>query len=176
MDVRRNDAVTPREAASGRYAGIVISPGPGRPERAGVTEAVVRDLGGKLPILGVCLGHQAIGHVAGSRVVRAPVLMHGKSSEIHHDGASIYRGMPNPFPAARYHSLVVERESVPSDLEITATSGGLVMGLRRRGAGALLEGVQFHPESILTTCGMMLMSNYLDAVAEFAGGRPELSA
>ncbi len=172
VDVRRNDAVTPRDAASGRYAGIVISPGPGRPERAGATEAVVRDLGGRLPILGVCLGHQAIGHVAGSRIVRAPVPMHGKSSEIHHDGRSIYRGMPNPFTAARYHSLVVERESVPADLEITATSGGLVMGLRRCGEGALLEGVQFHPESILTPSGMKLVSNFLGAVAEFAEGRP----
>ncbi len=165
MDVRRNDAVSVAEAGSGRYAGIVISPGPGRPERAGVTESIVRELAGKVPMLGVCLGHQAIAQVAGAKIVRAPSPVHGKSAAVHHDGRSIYRGMPRPFPAGRYHSLVVERASVPAELAISAeTEDGLVMGLRRRLPGPLREGVQFHPESILTAGGLRLMANFLDAL------------
>jgi anthranilate synthase component 2 len=160
VDVRRNDTVSLDQVVSRGYDGILISPGPGRPEDAGITEQVVREMAGRIPILGVCLGHQAIGHVSGGRIVRAPVLMHGKTSRIHHDGRSIFRGIPDPFVATRYHSLI---DSVPDDLEITATTdGGLVMGLRSRSKqDALLEGVQFHPESILTAEGKPLLGNFV---------------
>jgi anthranilate synthase/aminodeoxychorismate synthase-like glutamine amidotransferase len=163
VDVRRNDTVSLDQVVSRGYDGILISPGPGRPEDAGITEQVVREMAGRIPILGVCLGHQAIGHVSGGRIVRAPVLMHGKTSRIHHDGRSIFRGIPDPFVATRYHSLIVARDSVPDDLEITATTDeGLVMGLRRRSRrGAFLEGVQFHPESILTEEGKPLLGNFV---------------
>jgi len=166
VDVRRNDAVSARAVAEAGYEAIVISPGPGRPEDAGITEDVIRTLGGKVPILGVCLGHQAIGQVFGGRIVRAPVLMHGKTSLIHHDGRSLYKGVPNPFEATRYHSLIVESASVPEALQVTArTKDGLVMGLRRKGrSGAPLEGVQFHPESILTVEGKKILANFLSLV------------
>jgi anthranilate synthase component 2 len=177
VEVRRNDAVEVGAAAAAGYEAVVISPGPGRPENAGVTEPLVRALGGRVPILGVCLGHQAIGHVAGGRIVRAPVLMHGKTSWIHHDGKALFEGIPDPFEATRYHSLVVEAASVPAELEITArTSDGLVMGLRRRGGtGAPLEGVQFHPESILTLEGKKILANFLGMAAAWAAREREPS-
>ena len=161
-DVRvvRNDAVTTEEALAMNPARIVISPGPGRPEEAGISEELIRR-NVDVPLLGVCLGHQAIGHVFGGSVVRAPVLMHGKTSEIRHDGEGVYAGLGNPFVATRYHSLVVDRASVPECLAITAeTSDGLVMGLRHRSLP--LVGVQFHPESILTLEGERLLRNFVE--------------
>jgi anthranilate synthase/aminodeoxychorismate synthase-like glutamine amidotransferase len=139
---------------------IVISPGPGRPESAGVSMEVVRTFAGEIPILGVCLGHQCIGEVYGGRTVSAPTLMHGKTSQIHHDGSGVFAGLPDPFVATRYHSLVIEPASVPDVLEVTArTSDGVVMGLRHRELA--VEGVQFHPESILTPSGPNLLANFL---------------
>ena len=161
-DVRvvRNDAVTVDEALAMRPARIVVSPGPGRPEDAGISEELIRR-NEEVPLLGVCLGHQAIGHVFGASIVRAPVLMHGKTSEIRHDGAGIYAGLGNPFVATRYHSLVVDRASVPACLEVTAeTSDGVVMGLRHRERP--IVGVQFHPESILTLEGERLLRNFVE--------------
>jgi anthranilate synthase component 2 len=166
VEVHRNDAIGVVRVEENRYEGIVISPGPGRPEEAGITEDLIRHLGGRVPILGVCLGHQAIGHVFGGRIVRAPVLMHGKTSMIHHDGRTIFEGLGDPFEATRYHSLVVERGSVPPDLQVSArTDGDLVMGLRRVSPGAPLEGVQFHPESILTIEGKKILANFLRMIA-----------
>jgi anthranilate synthase component II len=166
VEVRRNDAIGVAEVEERRFEGIVISPGPGRPENAGIAEALIRRMDGKVPILGVCLGHQAIGRLFGGKIVRAPVLMHGKTSMIHHDGLAIFEGLSNPFEATRYHSLVVDRASVPPELEITArTPDDLVMALRRKGHGAPLEGVQFHPESILTVEGKKIVANFLAQVA-----------
>lgn len=160
LEVHRNDRITVDEIAARRPERIVISPGPGTPERAGVTMDVIRRLGREVPILGVCLGHQAIGAVFGGRVVRAPVLMHGKTSLIYHHGGRLFRGVENPFVATRYHSLIVERESLPDCLEVTAeTEDGLIMGLRHREYP--IEGVQFHPESILTTAGKRILANFL---------------
>jgi anthranilate synthase component 2 len=161
-DVRvvRNDALTAAEALATRPARIVISPGPGRPEDAGISEELIR-LDEDVPLLGVCLGHQALGHAFGASVVRAPVLMHGKTSEIRHGGEGIYAGLSNPFVATRYHSLVVERASVPACFEVTSeTSDGIVMGLRHRTRP--LAGVQFHPESILTLEGERLLGNFVE--------------
>ena len=161
-DVRvvRNDAMTAEEALASNPARIVISPGPGRPEDAGISEEIIRR-NEEVPLLGVCLGHQAIGHVFGASIVRAPVLMHGKTSEIRHDGLGVYAGLGNPFVATRYHSLVVDRPSVPACLAVTAeTSDGLVMGLRHRSLP--LVGVQFHPESILTLEGERLLRNFVE--------------
>jgi len=161
-DVRvvRNDAVTAEEALAMRPVRIVISPGPGRPEDAGISEEVIRK-NEDVPLLGVCLGLQALGHVFGASIVRAPVLMHGKTSEIRHDGEGIYAGLSNPFVATRYHSLVVDRATVPECLEVTAqTADGLVMGLRHRTRPLL--GVQFHPESILTLEGERLLANFVE--------------
>ena len=139
---------------------IVISPGPGTPDDAGISLDVIKHFAGKLPILGVCLGHQAMGQAFGGTVLRAPYLMHGKVSRILHDGRGLFAGVENPFIATRYHSLMVERESLPKELEVTATtSDGLIMGLRHRELP--LEGVQFHPESIMTTAGKMLLANFL---------------
>jgi len=174
VEVYRNDALGVPAVVERGYDGIVISPGPGRPEEAGIAEPLVRRLGGEVPILGVCLGHQAIGHVFGGRIVRAPVLMHGKTSMIHHDGDGLFEGLPNPFEATRYHSLVVESGSLSAEVEVTArTLDGLVMGLRRRGGGAPLVGVQFHPESILTTEGKKLLGNFLSMAGSFRAGRAE---
>jgi anthranilate synthase/aminodeoxychorismate synthase-like glutamine amidotransferase len=164
-DVRvvRNDAVTPEEALAMRPARIVISPGPGRPEDAGITEELIRR-NEDVPLLGVCLGHQAIGHVFGASIVRAPILMHGKTSEIRHDGGGLYAGLSNPFVATRYHSLVVDRATVPGCLEVTSeTSDGVVMGLRHRTRPTV--GVQFHPESILTLEGERLLRNFVEGGA-----------
>ncbi len=159
VPVVRNDAASVGELLALRPARIVISPGPGRPEDAGVSCDLIRANAGT-PLLGVCLGHQALGLVFGGSIVRAPVLMHGKTSEISHVGTGIFAGLANPFTATRYHSLVVDRSSVPSELEITAEADGLVMGLRHRTLP--LAGVQFHPESILTTEGEKLLRNFVE--------------
>jgi anthranilate synthase/aminodeoxychorismate synthase-like glutamine amidotransferase len=161
-DVRvvRNDAITVDEVLSDLPDGLVISPGPGDPTAAGVSSDLIAALAGVRPVLGVCLGHQCLGALYGGEVVRAPELVHGKTSPIHHDGKGVFAGLPQPFVATRYHSLVVDRASVPAVLEVTAwTADGLVMGLRHRTLD--VEGVQFHPESILTTDGMDLLANFL---------------
>lgn len=162
IEVRRNDEVTIDEIESKLHPDrIVISPGPGTPDDAGVSLEVIKQFAGRLPILGVCLGHQAIGQAFGGRVVRAPVLMHGKASEIRHDGKTIFQGLEDHFNAGRYHSLIVERESLPSSLEVSAsTNDDVIMGLRHR--EMKVEGIQFHPESILTSCGKKLLENFLN--------------
>jgi anthranilate synthase component 2 len=161
--VARNDALDLEGIDRLAPDGIVISPGPGRPEDAGISLAVVRHRAGRVPILGVCLGHQCIGAAFGGEIVRAPTLMHGKTSEIHHRGEGVFAGLPQPFVATRYHSLVVHPASVPDELEVTAaTTDGVVMGLRHRTLP--VEGVQFHPESILTPSGPSLLQNFLDAL------------
>jgi anthranilate synthase/aminodeoxychorismate synthase-like glutamine amidotransferase len=158
--VARNDRVTISEIERLRPERIVISPGPCTPNEAGISLDVIHHFSRKVPILGVCLGHQAIGQAFGGDVVRAPYLMHGKTSQILHDGRTVFSGLDNPFTATRYHSLVVERASVPAVLEVSATtSDGLVMGLRHR--EFICEGVQFHPESILTGAGKALLGNFL---------------
>jgi para-aminobenzoate synthetase component 2 len=158
--VVRNDQITIAGIEALRPEKIVLSPGPCTPDDAGITLDVIRHFAGKLPLLGVCLGHQAMGQAFGGRVIRAPYLMHGKTSRILHDGRTIFRGMENPFVATRYHSLIVERESLPPELEISATtSDGLIMGLRHR--EFICEGVQFHPESIMTADGRRLLGNFL---------------
>jgi anthranilate synthase/aminodeoxychorismate synthase-like glutamine amidotransferase len=159
--VRRNDEVAVEEIARElRPEKIVISPGPGTPDDAGVTLAVVEKFAGRVPLLGVCLGHQAIGQAFGGRVVRAPRPVHGKPAAVGHDGRTIYTGLPQPFEAGRYHSLVVERETLPACLMVSAeTVDGIVMGLRHREFA--VEGVQFHPESILTGAGKQLLDNFL---------------
>jgi para-aminobenzoate synthetase component 2 len=159
--VRRNDEITAGEIEANLPDRILISPGPGRPADAGISAALIKQFAGRVPILGVCLGHQAIGEVFGGQVVRAPKVVHGKASEIRHDGKSIFKGLASPFRAGRYHSLVVERESLPAWLEISAeTSDGVIMGLRHR--EQQVEGVQFHPESILTPAGKRLLQNFLE--------------
>ncbi len=161
LKVFRNDAITLETIESMAPKKIVISPGPGRPENSGIIIPVIRRFAGKIPILGVCLGHQAIGAAFGGEVVRAPSIMHGKTSEIFHDGRTIFGGLPSPFRATRYHSLVVSPESFPDCLEISArTEDGVIMGLRHR--KMIVEGVQFHPESILTDPGMKLLSNFVN--------------
>jgi anthranilate synthase component 2/para-aminobenzoate synthetase component 2 len=158
--VYRNDRITPEKAERLAPDRVVISPGPCTPREAGVSNDIIRRFAGECPILGVCLGHQCIGHVFGGEVVHAPRLMHGKTSMIHHDGRTIFAGLPNPFEATRYHSLIVARESLPDCLEITAeTDQGEIMGVRHR--EYQIEGVQFHPESILTTAGKDLLRNFL---------------
>ncbi|MQA30158.1 MAG: aminodeoxychorismate/anthranilate synthase component II [Luteitalea sp.] len=162
VTVMRNDAVTVDAISGARPERIVISPGPGRPEDAGVTMDVIRELGRETPILGVCLGHQAIGAVFGGSVVRASVPMHGKTSTIEHNGRGVFSGLTAPFLASRYHSLVVADEGLPEELEVTArTQGdGIIMGLRHRTLP--IHGVQFHPESILTGEGRRILGNFLD--------------
>ena len=161
VEVRRNNRVTIDEIENSlRPERIVISPGPGTPDDAGITLGVIARFAGKVPLLGVCLGHQAIGQAFGGRVVRAPELMHGKASSVSHDGRTIFAQLSDPFIAGRYHSLIVERESLPSCLEISAsTADDVIMGLRHR--ELKVEGVQFHPESILTSEGKQLLSNFL---------------
>jgi para-aminobenzoate synthetase component 2 len=159
-EVRRNDQTTVEEIVHMAPERIVISPGPKTPSEAGICLEVIEKLAGRIPILGVCLGHQAIGQAFGGKVIRAPQLMHGKTSEILHDGKTIFSGLPNPFSATRYHSLIVERASLPPCLEISATtSDGLIMGLRHK--EMKVEGVQFHPESVLTDAGKQLLANFL---------------
>ena len=168
--VHRNDAIDIEGIRAAAPDAILISPGPGRPEDAGISMAVVRELAGEFPILGVCLGHQAIGEVYGGDVVAAPTLMHGKTSSVHHDGRGVFAGLPEPFVATRYHSLVVEPTTVPEVLEVTATTGdGVIMGLRHRTLP--VEGVQFHPESLLTPSGPALLSNFLAMAAAAATAR-----
>ncbi len=160
IKVLRNDAVTVREVGAMAPDRIVISPGPGRPENSGIIVDAVRELAGSIPILGVCLGHQAIGYAFGGRVVQAPRIMHGKTSDIYHDGRTIFSDLANPFRATRYHSLVVAADGFPGCLEISArTDDGVIMGLRHRTLS--VEGVQFHPESILTDAGRHLLANFL---------------
>lgn len=168
LAVRRNDEITLDEAEALAPAAIVVSPGPGAPARAGVSPALIGRFAGRRPILGVCLGHQAIGEVFGGRVGRAPEPIHGKTSWIHHDGRGLFAGLPNPFEATRYHSLVVYREALPDCLAVSAwTADGLVMGLRHRRFP--VDGVQFHPESILTGAGKALLRNFLASLASPAG-------
>lgn len=158
--VIRNDAMTVEEVREMNPDKILISPGPGRPEDAGITEKLVRELGSEIPILGVCLGHQAIGNVFGAEVVHAPTLMHGKTSEIFHDCKSVFEGVKDGFTATRYHSLVLAPDTIPNELEITATTDdGVIMGVRHRSFP--IEGIQFHPESILTTEGPKIVKNWL---------------
>ena len=161
VDVRRNNRVTIDEIENSlRPERIVISPGPGTPDDAGITLDVIAHFSGKIPLLGVCLGHQAIGQAFGGKVIRAPELMHGKASRVSHDGKTIFAGMNDPFVAGRYHSLIVEKESLPDSLEISArTADNIIMGLRHR--ELKVEGVQFHPESILTSEGKQLLANFL---------------
>ena len=162
--VKRNDALTVEAALALKPQGIIISPGPSDPDRAGICLELVRRAG-PVPVLGVCLGHQAIGQALGGRIIRAPVPMHGKLSAIHHDGSGIFRGLPNPFKATRYHSLIVERTSLPASLRVTAeTEDGLVMGLAHRERP--VYGVQFHPESIASIGGHSLLKNFLDLAME----------
>ena len=158
--VVRNDELTVEDAVAVNPDGVLLSPGPGRPEDAGILCAAITAFAGKTPVFGVCLGHQAIGHVFGGKVVRAPELVHGKTSMITHEGLGVFAGLDSPLAATRYHSLVVERESLPSSLEVTAsTSDGMIMGMRHREFD--IEGVQFHPESVLTQHGHDLVRNFL---------------
>ena len=160
--VARNDEITVGEATALAPDALLVSPGPGRPTDTGVCCAVIAELAGRCPILGVCLGHQCIAHVFGGTIVRAPAVMHGKVSHIHHDGAGVLAGVTNPLQATRYHSLVVEPSSVPDSLEVTATTAdGVIMGLRHRSMA--VEGLQFHPESQMTVDGHAILANFLRA-------------
>ena len=164
VKVCRNDAITLAEIAACHPAGIVISPGPCTPKEAGISVPLIERFAGEFPILGVCLGHQAIGVAFGAAIVRAPRIMHGKTSPIHHDGRGVFRGIPSPFEATRYHSLVIDPVSVPAVLEVSAwTDQGEIMGVRHRTLP--VEGVQFHPESILTLEGKKVLRNFLASLA-----------
>lgn len=171
VTVRRHDAVDAASAAAGAFHAIVISPGPGLPEDAGASVEIVRRLAGRLPILGVCLGEQVIATAFGGRLAPAPVLVHGKTSPIVHDGVGVFAGLPRPFPATRYHSWVVDRSSLPDRFVVSAwTEDGTIMGIRD--TALPLEGVQFHPESVLTAAGGRLVANFLAGVGTAsAGGR-----
>jgi anthranilate synthase/aminodeoxychorismate synthase-like glutamine amidotransferase len=165
VEVRRNDQVTLAEIEGLRPERIVVSPGPCTPHEAGISIELVRHFAGKVPVLGVCLGHQAIGAAFGGRVVRASSLMHGKTSQVQHDGRTIFRDLPSPMTATRYHSLIVSKEELPKDLEVSATAtdrdgSEVIMGLRHRKYP--VEGVQFHPESVLTEAGKKLVANFLE--------------
>jgi len=165
VEVHRNDALSADEALAKRPAGIVLSPGPCDPDKAGICLDLIKAAAGRVPVLGVCLGHQAIGQAFGGKVVRAPVCMHGKVSTIHHQGRGVFKDLPNPFDATRYHSLVVDRPSLPDCLEITAeTDDGLIMGLEHKELP--FHGVQFHPESIATENGHALLKNFLQIAAQ----------
>jgi anthranilate synthase/aminodeoxychorismate synthase-like glutamine amidotransferase len=160
LEVRRNDQITLDEIGGRRPERIIVSPGPCTPQEAGISIPLIRRFAGHIPILGVCLGHQAIAAAFGGRIIRAQKLMHGKTSEIEHDGRGVFENLAKPFTATRYHSLIVERKSLPRDLEISAeTADGVIMGLRHR--KFRIEGVQFHPESVLTTSGFDLLKNFL---------------
>jgi len=162
VEVRRNDALSVAEAAALRPDRIVVSPGPCTPAEAGISVELIRQLGPQVPTLGVCLGHQSLGAAFGGAVVRAPQVMHGKLSAIHHAGQGVFAGLPTPFTATRYHSLIVRRDDLPAELEVTAwTDDGLIMGLRHRTHP--IEGVQFHPESIMTEQGKLLLRTFLGA-------------
>jgi anthranilate synthase/aminodeoxychorismate synthase-like glutamine amidotransferase len=160
LKVFRNDKITIAEIEALKPERIVISPGPCTPKEAGISIDVIKHFSGKVPILGVCLGHQSMGEAFGGDVIRAPYLMHGKTSKIHHDGRTIFAGLPNPFEATRYHSLIIKRETLPAVLEVSAwTDDGIIMGVRHK--QFKVEGVQFHPESILTGAGKDLLKNFL---------------
>jgi para-aminobenzoate synthetase component II len=177
VDVRRNDSVAVDDPIVAAADGVLLSPGPGRPEDAGVCVEMVRAIGARTPILGVCLGHQAIAVAYGGTVDRAPELLHGKTSEVEHSGVGVLLGLPNPFVATRYHSLAVSEADLPPELEVTArTSTGIVMGVRHRDDP--VEGVQFHPESVLTQGGHMMLANWLEICGDRDAGRlvPELAA
>jgi anthranilate synthase component II len=162
VQVYRNDQISLTEIRQLQPAAVVISPGPGRPEDAGISLELIRQLGPTIPILGVCLGHQSIGQVFGGKIVSAPILMHGKTSEVEHTGVGVFRGLESPLTATRYHSLVIEKQSFPEVLEITAwVEDGTIMGVRHR-EYPHIEGVQFHPESILTTSGKKILCNFLE--------------
>jgi len=164
--VRRNDEVTPEEVEAMKPERILLSPGPCTPHEAGILIPLIRHMAGKVPILGVCLGHQAIGEAFGGKVVRALTLMHGKTSKVEHDGKGVFAGLPTPLTCTRYHSLIVEQDSLPAELEVTARTpesngkGTVIMGLRHRSLP--VEGVQFHPESVLTEGGHQMIRNFLD--------------
>jgi para-aminobenzoate synthetase component 2 len=179
VDVRRNDEVTPAEALA--YDGVLLSPGPGTPADAGVCLEMVTAMAGVKPLFGVCLGHQAIGEAYGAAVVRAPELLHGKTSLVHHRGDGVLAGLPDPFTATRYHSLAIDPATVPDELEVTATTdSGVIMAVRHREVD--VEGVQFHPESVLTEGGHRMLANWLvrcgqaDAVERSAGLAPVVGA
>ncbi len=159
--VYRNDQITIKGIEKLNPEKIIVSPGPCTPKEAGISIDVIKHFAGKIPILGVCLGHQAIGAAFGGRIIRSPEIMHGKTSLIYHDGKTIFRGLPNPFEATRYHSLIIEKESLPESLYVTAhTANGIIMGVRHK--EYVVEGVQFHPESILTKVGKDLLRNFLE--------------
>ena len=161
VEVHRNDKISVEEIARRKPERIVISPGPCTPAEAGISVELIRRLAGKFPILGVCLGHQAMGAAYGGKIVRAPKLFHGKTSPIEHDGKGVFRGLPKKFTATRYHSLIVERKSLPKELAVTAeTADGTIMGMRHK--KYKMEGVQFHPESVLTESGKRLLANFLE--------------
>ncbi len=162
IEVVRNDEISPEDILKKKPTHILISPGPCSPKEAGISVDVIKKLAGKIPILGVCLGHQSIGYAFGGDIIRAGKLMHGKTSMISHDGKGVFKGLPNPFQATRYHSLVIKKETLPDCLEITATSeDGEIMGVRHKTLP--VEGVQFHPESILTESGKPLLKNFLES-------------
>lgn len=161
IQVYRNDKITLKEIHDLQPERVLISPGPCTPKEAGISVEVIKHMAGQVPLLGVCLGHQSLAYAFGGEIVHAERLMHGKTSKIHHDGQTIFRGLPNPFEATRYHSLIVQKSTLPASFEISAeTDEGEIMGLRHRATGA--EGVQFHPESILTAAGMDLLRNFLE--------------
>ena len=160
VEVHRNDRISVEQITQRKPERIVISPGPCTPQEAGICVELIQKLAGKIPILGVCLGHQAIGAAFGGKIIRAPKLFHGKTSAIRHDGSGVFRGLPNPFTATRYHSLIVERKSLPAELQVTAeTDDDIIMGMQHRHYP--LMGVQFHPESVLTDSGKQLLKNFL---------------
>ena len=160
VEVYRNDRLSVEQIAQRKPERIVISPGPCTPQEAGICVELIQKLAGKIPILGVCLGHQAIGAAFGGKIIRAPKLFHGKTSQIRHDGSGVFRGLPNPFTATRYHSLIVDRKSLPAELQVTAeTDDEIIMGMQHREYP--LMGVQFHPESVLTDSGKQLLKNFL---------------
>ena len=164
IQVYRNDKINLEQIEQLQPDGVLISPGPGRPEDAGISLELIQTLGKKIPILGVCLGHQSIGQVFGGKVISAPVLMHGKTSEIYHNNIGVFKDLASPFIATRYHSLVIERETIPESLEITAwVADGTIMGVRHRNYPHI-QGVQFHPESILTNSGKQLLRNFLESL------------
>ncbi|MBU4314102.1 MAG: aminodeoxychorismate/anthranilate synthase component II [Actinobacteria bacterium] len=161
IKVRRNDKVSLDEIKKMAPSRIVISPGPGRPVDAGMSKNIIRHFYKEIPILGVCLGHQCIGEVFGAEVINSGVVIHGKTSKIYHDGKSIFTGVENPFEAARYHSLILKKDTIPSSLEVTAhTEDGIIMGVRHK--NYKLEGIQFHPESFLTPVGLKILKNFID--------------
>ena len=169
VQVFRNDEITVKEALALQPQAIVISPGPGRPENAGISVELIHAAAGKIPLLGVCLGHQAIGTAFGGKIIQAKQIMHGKLSEVMHDGKNLFKEVPNPFKAVRYHSLAIERESLPECFEISAeTTDGEIMGIRHR--EMLIEGIQYHPESIMTSTGRRQLANFMAV----AGGRRDV--